>query len=68
MSMAFAAMPVFLLMALITYLQEPPLCAAPGNLGFLSSMWLMYIVMCVLHSEPWLSLVMPTSEKRPPND
>jgi hypothetical protein len=54
--MAFAAAPIFLLMAIIAYLQHPPLCAAPGSLGFLSSMWFMYGVMCVVHSEPWVSL------------
>ncbi len=54
--MAFAAAPVFLLMAIIAYLQHPPLCTAPGGLGYLSSMWFMYVVMSVVHSEPWLSL------------
>lgn len=56
--MAFAAAPVFLLMAIIAYMQHPPLCTAPGDLGFLSSMWFMYVVMCVVHSEPWLSLAL----------
>lgn len=54
--MAFAATPVFLLMAFIAYLQYPPLCTAPGNLGFLSSMWFMYALMSAVHCGPWLSL------------
>ena len=55
--MEFAAAPIFLLMGFIAYLQHPPLCTAPGELGFLSSMWFMYGVMGVVHSGPWLSLV-----------
>jgi hypothetical protein len=57
--MEFAAAPIFFLMALIAYLQHPPLCTSPGSLGFLSSMWFMYGVMCVVHSSPWLSLAWP---------
>ena len=54
--MAFAATPVFLLMAVITYLQNPPLCTVPGNLGFLSAMWFMYAIMSAVHAGPWLAL------------
>lgn len=70
--MAFAATPVFLLMAFIAYLQYPPLCTAPGNLGFLSSMWFMYAIMSAVHSGPWLSLAWQPfknateDERRPP--
>jgi len=54
--MEFAAAPIFLLMGFIAYLQPPPLCTAPGEFGFLSSMWFMYGVMSVVHAGPWLSL------------
>ena len=54
--MEFIAAPIFLLMGIVAYLQHPRLCAAPGELGFLSSMWFMYGVMSVVHSSPWLSL------------
>ena len=54
--MAFAATPVFLLMAVIAYLQYPTLCTVPGNLGFLSSMWFMYAIMSAVHAGPWLAL------------
>jgi hypothetical protein len=54
--MAFAAAPIFLLMAFIAYVQDPLLCSAPGSFGFLSSMWFMYGVMCVVHAGPWFSL------------
>ena len=54
--MEFAAAPIFLLMAVVAYLQYPPLCTVPGNLGFLSSMWFMYVIMGAVHSSPWLAL------------
>jgi len=54
--MSFAATPIFLLMAFVTYFQLPPLCAVPGSFGFLSTMWLMYAIMGVVHSGPWFSL------------
>ncbi len=63
--MAFAAAPIFLLLAFIAYLQDPPLCTAPGIFGFLSSMWFMYAVMSAVHSGPWLSLAWQPFKKAP---
>lgn len=54
--MAWAATPIFLIMAFIAYAQYPPLCTVPGEFGFLSSMWFMYGIMGAVHSGPWLSL------------
>ena len=51
--MSFAATPIFFLMAFLTYFQAPPLCTVGGDLGFLSSMWLMYVIMGAVHSGPW---------------
>jgi hypothetical protein len=48
--------PVFFALAVINYVQEPPMCTVPGDWGFLSSMWLMYLVMAIAHCPPWLSL------------
>ncbi len=54
--MSYAATPIFLLMAFVTYYQAPGMCTAPGEYGFLSSMWMMYVVMGGVHASPWLSL------------
>jgi hypothetical protein len=54
--MSYAATPIFFLMALVTYYQAPAMCTAPGEYGFLSSMWMMYVVMGVVHASPWLLL------------
>ncbi len=54
--MSFIAAPVLFAMACVTYLQFAPLCSAPGEFGFLSSMWLMYAVMGLIHSGPWWCL------------
>ena len=55
--MRLTAAPILLLMSMITYLQPSPLCVVPGEFGFLSSMWLMYAIMSVIHGGPWWSLV-----------
>ncbi|MFY9641588.1 MAG: hypothetical protein WCD20_04145 [Rhodomicrobium sp.] len=53
--MSFAATPIFLLMAFVTYFQGPALCTVTGDFGFLSSMWLMYAIMGAVHSGPWFA-------------
>lgn len=54
--MSYAATPIFFLMALVTYYQAPSMCTAPGEFGFLSTMWAMYVIMGVVHASPWLLL------------
>ncbi len=66
--MEFFAAPIFLLMGVVAYLQHPRLCAAPGELGFLSSMWFMYGVMSAVHSGPWLSLALQSFKNATPKE
>ena len=66
--MEFAAAPIFLLMGFVAYLQHPPLCTVPGNLGFLSSMWFMYGIMSAVHSGPWLCLAWQPFKKTTPKE
>lgn len=60
----FAVGPVFLILSFITYLQPSPLCIVPGPWGFLSSMWLMYLVMALAHGAPWFTLFSKGSTKQ----
>jgi hypothetical protein len=55
--MSFAATPIFLLMALVSYFQSPPMCTVAGDYGFLSTMWWMYVIMGVVHASPWFWFV-----------
>ncbi len=60
-----AAMPVFLVLAAVSYAQPSPLCTVPGPYGFLTSMWFMYAVMAVAHCGAWLGVVERLLSKRP---
>ena len=52
-----AAMPAFLALATVSYLQPSPICMIPGPYGFLTSMWFMYVVMAAAHSYAWFPLL-----------
>jgi hypothetical protein len=60
----FAVGPVFLILSCVNYFQPSPMCFVPGNWGFLSSMWLMYLVMALAHSTPWFTLLSKASTQR----
>jgi hypothetical protein len=53
--------PIFLGLAVINFLQPSPICIVPGALGFLSSMWLMYLLMGLSHAAICVALL----NKRP---
>jgi hypothetical protein len=61
-----AAMPAFLALAVVSYLQPSPMCTVPGPYGFLTSMWFMYAVMAAAHSGAWVPLVGRLLSKSPP--
>ena len=54
--MSYAAAPIFFLMAFVTYFQAPQMCTVSGDFGYLSTMWLMYVIMGAVHSSPWALL------------
>lgn len=59
--LGFAAAPTFAIMALLTRLSvaEAPdiLCSSADGASPLSGMALMYVLMSVFHSAPWLALI-----------
>jgi hypothetical protein len=62
----YSVTPVFLALAYINYVQAPPMCTVPGDWGFLSSMWLMYLLMGLAHCPPWLALAARLGGALPP--
>ncbi len=50
-------MPVFLALAVISFVQPSPLCTVPGPYGFLTGMGFMYVVMAVAHSPAWFPAI-----------
>ena len=54
--MSYLASPIFFLMGFVTYIQAPLMCTVSGDFGFLSTMWMMYVIMGVVHSSPWALL------------
>jgi hypothetical protein len=64
-ALQLAAMPVFLVLAAVSYSQPSPMCTVPGPYGFLTSMWFMYAVMAAAHSGAWLVIAERLLSKKP---
>jgi hypothetical protein len=60
-----AAMPAFMALAAISFFAPSPICTIPGPVGFLTSMWFMYLVMAAAHSGAWFPLVAKLLSKNP---
>lgn len=64
----FFVTPICLGLALFNLREPMAICAIPAPLSFLGSMWFMYLVMAVIHAEPWLDrLRRGASAPRPPS-
>lgn len=50
----FIATPLFLVLAAFNYQEAVYLCVIPGPLGFMGTMWFMYLVMAVVHIDGWV--------------
>ncbi len=68
LAIQLAAMPVFLALAVVSFIQPSPLCTIPGPYGFLTGMGFMYLVMAIAHSPAWFPVVaklLPGSSSKP---
>jgi hypothetical protein len=65
LAIQLAAMPVFLALAVASFLQPSPMCTIPGPYGFLTGMWFMYLLMAVAHSPAWFPVAARLLSKSP---
>jgi hypothetical protein len=68
LAIQLAAMPVFLALAVISFIQPSPLCSIPGPYGFLTGMGFMYVLMAVAHSPAWFPIIaklLPGASSKP---